>query len=321
MNFGRIPQEPILEYHSSGCLSNSKLGDFVAYGPDWWRRRYITKEIKADEDTQATLIGHSSHCLILEGEEAYAKNYAVLPADAPAKPTEAMLKAKNPGEDSLRRQLWWAEWDKKNVGKCVLTAADDQTNRRMLKSLMDHPIASRIVKETQHEVTFRAQAKHFAVQCRFDMISEGCSKELAEFLAANKEAATDLCIRAGSPFGGDFKSTRSLAAFQKQFDDFGYYIQFSYYMGLLDEHFDFCLDDFLVIACETDEPFRVGTYAVDAATVAAGSREVVKNIQRLVQCYETGIWEGSNPKLQPIGLKPWRLRQIAGETENYTGAY
>ncbi len=319
MNLGRIPSESITDYHKSACLSNSKLAGFVENGPDWYRRRYITNEIKADDDTQATLIGHSSHCLILEGEAAYAANYAVLTPDAPARPTEAMIKAKNPGPDSLARQIWWAEFDKVNAGKCVLTAADDATNRRMLKAVTEHPVASRVIAETKHEVTFRAQAKHFAVQCRFDMISEACSPELAQFLADNKEAATDLCIRAGSPFGGDFKSTRSLNVFKKQFDDFGYYRQCAFYMGLLSEHFDFALDDFIFVACESDEPFHVGVYAVDATTIAAGSREVISSVKQLVRCHETGVWPSSNPKLQPLGLKDWRIRQIAGETENSTG--
>ena len=316
LQFGRIVGEPIDRYHGSGCLSSTKLGDFISLGADYYRRRYITGEIKADDDTQSQLIGHSSHCLILEGERAYRETYAVLPPDAPAKPTQVMLNARNPSPESIARMNWWSQWDSENAGKCVLKAEDDATNRRMLKAVREHPIAWPIIMATQHEVTFRAKGQHFEVQCRFDMICDQCPEELAALLHANLDTGAELCVRPGLPFGADFKSTRSLPMFIRQFDDFGYYRQFAFYSGLLAENFDVQLEDFLCIACENCEPFHVGVFAVDSTAMAAGSREVITSVKKLIQCHETGIWEGSNPKVQRLGLRPWRLREITGATES-----
>lgn len=307
MNFGKIIGESADDYHRTDALSHSKFKDFMKHGGAYYHRKHIAKTLPKEEDSRALVVGQAAHTLILEGEQEYDKRFYVIPDGV--------------GNRSLSDKAIRAQLAAVNDGKQALDADEDITNRRMKKEVDAHPLASRIVAETQHEVTFRAQAEHFVVQARFDMITESCSKELADLLAANKESGTDLCIRAGSPFGGDVKTTRSLEVFEHQFDSLLYFTQTAFYLGLLTEHFDWSLDDFLFIACESAEPFHVGVYAVDAATIAAGAREVVANVKKLVKCFETGVWPSSNLKLQPLGLKDWRLRQIAGETENDTVVY
>ena len=72
-------------------------------------------------ETDATRFGTACHSRILT-PDLFARTYAILPADAPDRPTEAMLAAAKPSPSSVARQAWWKDWNEATQGKIILSA-------------------------------------------------------------------------------------------------------------------------------------------------------------------------------------------------------
>lgn len=72
-------------------------------------------------ETDAMKWGAAVDCLWTEPPAVFATQYIVLPEDAPQKPTEAMLKAAKPTENSIMRQKWWADFEERCLNKTVIS--------------------------------------------------------------------------------------------------------------------------------------------------------------------------------------------------------
>lgn len=83
------------------------------------------------EDTDATILGTRAHALILT-PTLFNAQYVELPADAPDRPTAAMLAAAKPSPASVERQKWWAEFEARAAGRTPIKAAEIEVLRNIL---------------------------------------------------------------------------------------------------------------------------------------------------------------------------------------------
>lgn len=84
--------------------------------------------------------------------ELFNTTYIVLPADAPAKPTAAMLSAAKPGQASLDRQAWWTAWERKSAGLIPVKAATMAEAESAVSMLRQHKLASYIRDSSEAQV-------------------------------------------------------------------------------------------------------------------------------------------------------------------------
>lgn len=105
--------------------------------------------------------------------EHFENQYIVLPEDAPQRPTEAMLAAKNPSQSSIDRQRWWNDFERKCVGKEVVTASDHANAVGALRMLQQHPIASEMIESSLTQVALLGDSPWLAgtqAKCLFDLL-------------------------------------------------------------------------------------------------------------------------------------------------------
>ena len=166
------------EYHSQLTFDPQKLPDLQAAG------HISASAIVAAADplsflygqprkaTAAMDYGNLLDCLLLT-PELFDDLYAALPADAPQKPTKAMLEAKKPGADSIARQEWWANFDQCLRGRIPVSASLMDQARAAESMFRQHKLASTILAESETQVAlagpnplgFPGQAK-----CLIDLV-------------------------------------------------------------------------------------------------------------------------------------------------------
>lgn len=107
---------PFETYHAVQAVSASGLRLF-ARSPWHYRHRVETKP------TRPMLRGSLAHCALLE-PDALAGRYAVVPEDAPRRPTKAQWQAAKPSPDSLRAMEWWRDFQER-IGQREIVPLED----------------------------------------------------------------------------------------------------------------------------------------------------------------------------------------------------
>lgn len=232
-----------------------------------------------DKQSPALTFGRALHCAVLE-PEVFAATYMVLPANAPPRPTAAMLGAKKRSPDSEARCAWWAAWDADNAGKIMLSSSDYDRVQRMAESARAHPIARGLLAGGDREVTFRWQDEGTGLACksRADLYAPG------EFLMDLKSC------RDASPEG----FARAVA---------GYYydLQQAHYLDGIRT----CGDSirwFVFLAIESDAPYVCQPYILDVRAEERGWNLRQKAIKRQAECLTSGRWPGYSEALNELAL-------------------
>lgn len=272
--FGIIHGEPAEVYHESDAVGSHKLQDLSPY-PLLFKKRYVTKEILRDPATDAMAFGRYFHTLALEGESAAQAGYAVAPVC---------------DKRTIAGKEKYAAFNESLGGKAIIDAEDERLAWRMVQAIREKPSSVKLLSTGKPEVTFRTQLASFSIQARVDW-----------FIEEPKDA----------PMIVDVKTVDELAAFDAHFLKFSYYKQAAFYRLVVAK---LCgLETFQPQVChlvvEKKEPFQVAIRIPDAEALAIGTKEVMAELAKLKDCYDSGIWPGEPDESRPISLPEWKTRQ------------
>lgn len=223
------------------------------------------------DDGQASVekqFGKALHCALLEPDR-FAERYAILPADAPDRPTQAMRQAKKPSESSVARVAWWDAWEAENADRIVLSRSDYDRAQYMGDAGRADPVVGALLDGGQREVTLRWTDEDTGLPCkaRADIWHE----EIA------------IC--------GDPKSVASAhpRAWERAILNFDYHLQHVHYS----EGFKACghpLKHFLFVLMEREPPYVVQTRQIDAQFEELGYRRWRRAMRLLAGAIQTNRW-------------------------------
>lgn len=278
---GTIANEPAESYY------RRRLDEASASGLKQMLRspahfKHWVEDPEADKETPALTFGKAFHMATLE-PDLFAKVYAVLPGDAPAKPTAAMLGAKKRSPESEARCAWWAQWDADNAGRIVLTAADYDRAQRMGESVRAHPVAAGLLVGGEREVTFRwtDEATGIACKARADLYAPG------EFLM-------------------DLKSCRdaSQEGFGRAIASYSYALQQSHYLEAIRNCGD-AIRWFVFCAVESEPPYVCQPHLLGVRTEQLGYDLRTRAITRQAACLAESRWPGYSDHLMQTEAPTW----------------
>ena len=110
----------------------------------------------------------------------------------------------------------------------------------------------------------------------------------------------------------DLKTTQDASpkGFQKSIGQFGYHIQASWYLRVL-QNLDIPVKEFIFIAIEKTAPFCVGVYRADTEMLEEGNKKVDEAINQILWCKENDSYPDYTPnEIETISLPPWMTKKL-----------
>lgn len=272
------------EYHGhTGSISKSGL-DQIARSPAHYFAKYLDVRDKPEGPTAAMKLGSAVHTMVLEPHQFDAR-YALAPADAPKRPTQAQLNAKNPSADSVRAIAFWQQFDLLTAGKEIISQDYYDTCRCMRDSVMAHSAAAWLLQAGTAETSMFANDPETGamVRVRPDWITEG-------------------------GIVADLKTTEDArpSEFGRSCYNFRYHVQDALYQDVpqwLPESVK--LDGFVFIAVEKKPPYAVVVYEADDLFIGRGRDAYRRDLDTYAQCLQSGKWPAYPTEVQTLSLPAW----------------
>ena len=209
------------------------------------------------EPTRNMIIGSAVHAWALEGEESFLSQFVVAPK---------VNKRTNDGKAE------WAAFEQANEGKTLLSHEEFETVQGCVNSLRNHPLASRMLKESegQPEVTLQwiDGATGLAMKSRLDRLPRPDKRTVIDIKTA---------------------SDASLNGFTRQIVNLSYDLQAAVYTnGAKSCGID--VDSFVFIAVQNSAPFQVSVVAISDEWMSWAQSEVDRQMGLIKQCKARGVW-------------------------------
>lgn len=269
------------EYQAVDAMSASGLRQF-ARSPWHYRNRVQTAP------TRPMLRGTLAHCAVLE-PHAMSARYAVVPDDAPRRPSKAQWTAKKPSPESVLAMEWWTDFHRACEGREIISADEYAITEAQLEALArDEEIHSILTGPGLCECSLFWIDPATGVYCK---------------------ARPDR-IRS-SPIGNvkvlDLKSTadESPAAFSRSAASLGYYLQRSHYTAGVQIACDWEVIDFVFAAVTSAHPVLAVPYRFIDEIVQQGDEEREELLARYAECMRTDRWPAYAPADRMIDLPKW----------------
>ncbi len=254
-------REPAEVYHakSKEHLTSHALADFRE-NPLLYRKRQLG--LVVEEDRPAFQVGRAAHTLILEGRDAYRRQYAF---GGPTNPATGKL------FDS--RSKAYQEWAERQA-KPVLTDRQAALVEELAAAVQRHPVAGELLAEGVPEGVIRRDYRGVPCQARFDWLNP--SQGLV-----------------------DLKTCDHLKYLEADARSFGYMHQLAFYRALLALQTGEVLPVYL-IAVEKREPYRCGVWRIDPGVLAVAEQDNEAALERLVRCRQLDHWPTGYEELRVL---------------------
>ncbi len=220
--------------------------------PLLYYQKRVARTAPDETPSDAMRVGAAAHCLILEGDEAYAKGYAVMPDGLDRRTKEG--------------KAIYAELEAS--GKTVLKASDNILIERMALAVESNADAAKLLSTGWPEVTIRDNGGPVWVQGRLDWMT-----------AADDIVDLKTCADLGD-FARDIERHgyyRQLAFYQRM---------------LVHERAGGHVPACYIIAVEKQAPYRCRTYKLTPGILDIGRAENTRGMQTLLDSYATNCWPG-----------------------------
>jgi hypothetical protein len=238
-------------YHakSKEYLTSHALAEFRE-SPLLYHKRQLG--LIADEARPAFQVGRAAHTLILEGRDAYQRQYAI---GGPINPTT--------GKPYDSRSKAYQEWAERQA-RPVLTDNQAALVEELAAAVKRHEIASGLLAEGVPEGVARCDYNGVACQVRIDWFNP--SRGLI-----------------------DLKTCDSIRYLEADARSFGYLYQLAFYRSILALVGGEKVQVYLV-AVEKREPYRCGVWRIEPGVLDIAERDNEAALERLKYCQANDTW-------------------------------
>lgn len=239
------------------------------------------------EDTDATIRGTRAHALILT-PHLFASQYVELPADAPDKPTAAMLAAAKPSPSSVARQEWWREFEARAAGREPIKAAEFE----ILRNIQDRFDE----KEPAHDALAGATAVEKSIVWT-------CPES-----GARLKGRPDWWQE---PYVFDLKITRDVgsrlafAAYRN-----GWAHQLAHYRAGL-QILGVPIETGRIVAVDPEPPHYVYCVEFRASDLDVLAMENERTVGKMAECAASGVWPGTPDAFERIEIPQYAINEEA----------
>lgn len=224
-------------------------------------------------------IGSALHCLLLEGQEQFEKDYILKPEGISLSTTKGK------------------EW-KASIGKKTILSQTDQyaswdAVHGMAESLkrLEWFNASHPEYRKYNELSLYWDADGLSCKCRLDRL----------ILESNRALILDLKTT---------DSVESSSFLKKVIGDMNYLFQSSWYTEGTEAVFDLPAT-FVFVGVERTPPYEVKIFEVDSDAIIEGREQTKTARKLLVRCLKEKAWGAPEIKSEVLSLPPWFVSPVA----------
>lgn len=281
-----LPDLEAEKYHRHPAVSKHGLDDFRKAPALYQHNRS-----NPTPPTPALQFGSLYHTVILE-PELIGSLYAVVPSDAPKKPTRAQREAKKPSLETMETILWWDDFLARNAGKTIVDAADIMLCQQMRQTMMKNLACRNALEEHRlyTEASLFWQDEHSGVKCR---------------------ARPDIIRADGLIIDPKTCQDASEDAFQRSAWNYGYYRQAAMYLDGWEAVSGEKPKAFIFLAQESEPPFLCRAYVASPQLIEYGRVQLREDLERFAKCEKTGIWPGLGDTPAELHLPSWAMPKVA----------
>lgn len=283
---GLCPDVSNDDYHSGPGVSKSHLDDIApecGNSPKHYWAKRLNPEREPEVKTEAKILGDAIHKAILEPDEL-ARHFVTVPPDAPKRPSITQINALKPSLESQGQIAYWRDFNREHVGKLVLKPAEMKTVIACRDAIHLHPQAKLLFQEGSPEQAYYAIDPETGelIKCKLDY---------------------DRLEVAGQ--GVDLKTTESAEpfAFGRSATKYRYDVQGTWYPDTIHAAYGpGIVEEFIFVAIEKDFPHAVGIFPMDAMDVPAARSLARRDLARIRQCRESGVWPDFAEERSPLRI-------------------
>src|SRR5579863_1384888 len=253
-------------------MSPSALKEF-AKCPSRWLAGYESP------DSDAKRYGSMLDCILLTPER-FEKAYAVLPADAPRKPTKAQTSAKKPSPESIAAINWWTQFVVQHPGAEIIDSEEHAALTVAVHRLRSDEVIASYLDDSDKQVLVMAEWK-----------------DEPTGLTIPVRCLLDLVPRTGTEFektAGDVKTVTSAAinAFQCKVFDLSWHVQGAFDLDMLAAATGEDRNSWVWIVQENYAPWQTGKRLMSQAFLELGRSAYRKQLGLYCECLKRNRWFG-----------------------------
>lgn len=286
---GVIHGMDIHDYHSiTDAISKTGL-DRIARSPAYYYATTLDPNRPPEKERAGQLEGNLAHCAILEPDE-FNKRYAVLPADAPRRPTEAQWNAKKPSPESVTAMEWWSKWNSDIGDKIIITHQQYETAMRQREQVLMLPDVAEALATGYAEVSAFWTDPETGVLCR-------CRPDFVHPVGDDAVLLIDVKT-VSDPSPDEFARQCARKSYAKQ-------------AALYSDGYEIASGKkvlgFIFVAVSNEYPYDASATMLDEDSLDAGRRHYQANLQTYAECLRTEKWPGYSSGIHLIRLPNWYM--------------
>lgn len=276
---GVFSDMPAATYHAIEALSSSGSKKMIR-SPMHYK---LMRDTPA-EPTEQMQFGTCVHDGVLE-PHAFASRVALVPADAPKRPTKAQYNAKKPSPETLDAIAYWRDLDAAHAGKITLSAPEFDRCRRCVDAVLAHPAARALLDGGIIEQSLFWVDARYGVPCksRIDIRNHGGIADLKTTQDASPEA------------------------FARSAANLLYHVQAAFNNSGHEHLLDSSMKFFVFIAVESEPPHAVACYSLRGDAVRAGAYLCNIAAERYARALKTGKWSGYPDTIEEMKFPRYAL--------------
>jgi hypothetical protein len=257
------------EYHSyKDIVSNSYLGRLD---------QVPANAVVIKEESDAFFVGKALHVLLLDGREAFDRQYAV---------------GEDRGHQKKVDKEYWEDFAEENEGKVILTPDDEEDLKGMRESVLRNPNAKKFLTQFQNEVSIFWTDERTGIKC----------KARPDGIEAPR--APNILFELKSGRSADYRT------FSRDLEKYGYAREAAIFAEGYCEHSGIDFDDimFPFIIVEKTIPYRCEVYELDNEYLWWGREEFHRLLDVELECRDRGFYPSHKHRTIQRIMKPRYLR-------------
>jgi len=285
---GLVYDLDIKKYHSGAGISKTGLSD-LQRSPFMYWAKHLNPDRPADKERAGQLEGNLAHCAILEPDQ-FNKRYAIIPEDAPNRPTSRQINAKEPSTATLIAISYWKQFNADHNNATIITPAQYETAMRQGDSVRSQPQAKELLDNGQPEISAYWIDPDTGVlcRCRPDWVSQvGGGVILPDVKTCSDASPED---------------------FARQVARKGYHMQAAYYTDGYGAAAKTLVHAFVFFAVEDQYPWASCAMTLDPDGEALGRATYQSLLQTYARCQETNTWPSYSDAIELISLPRYMMR-------------